>query len=88
MKIVAPRLIKVAVLMGGPSQEHEVSLATGQNVLNNLDRKKYQSVSIKISKTGKWFLNGRHLGETKINVFQEEKKNKPFFRRASQDEKK
>ena len=38
--------------------------------------------------TGKWFLNGRHLGETKINVFQEEKKNKPFFRRASQDEKK
>lgn len=45
--------------MGGPSAEHEVSLATGKNVLDNLDKTKYQSVVIKLSKNNKWFVNGR-----------------------------
>lgn len=45
--------------MGGPSAEHEVSLATGQNVLAHLDLKKYRPLTIKISKTGKWFVNNR-----------------------------
>ncbi|KKS27065.1 MAG: D-alanine-D-alanine ligase [Candidatus Yanofskybacteria bacterium GW2011_GWC2_41_9] len=45
--------------MGGSSAEHEVSLATGQNVLDNLDLKKYRPLTIKISKTGKWFVNNR-----------------------------
>ena len=45
--------------MGGPSAEHEVSLATGQNVLENLDLKKYRPITIKISKSGKWFVNSR-----------------------------
>ena len=52
-------LIKVGVLMGGPSSEHEVSLATGQNVIENLDKTKYESIAVKISKTGRWFLNGK-----------------------------
>lgn len=51
--------LKVGVLMGGPSAEHEVSLATGKNVLENLDGTKYQPVVIKLSKSKKWFLNGR-----------------------------
>ncbi len=55
----ASGLIKVAVLMGGPSSEHEVSLGTGQNVIDNLDKVKYESVVVKISKTGKWFLDGK-----------------------------
>lgn len=46
--------IRVAVLMGGPSAEHEISLKTGRQVLDNLDRKKYVARGIKISKTGKW----------------------------------
>lgn len=37
--------------MGGPSAEHKISLNTGQNVLDNLDKKKYLSMAIKISKT-------------------------------------
>lgn len=53
------KLLKVGILMGGPSAEHEVSLATGQNVLENLDLKKYRPLMIKISKTGKWFVNNR-----------------------------
>src|SRR3989344_789819 len=59
MKQKIPKLFRVGVLMGGPSSEHEVSLATGQNVIDNLDNTKYEPVAIKISKAGKWFLNGK-----------------------------
>ena len=45
--------------MGGTSSEHEVSLATGDNVIAGLDKTKYRPVVIKISKTGRWFLNGK-----------------------------
>src|SRR3989344_5019639 len=48
-------VLKVGVLMGGPSHEHEVSLLTGQNVITHLDRSKYQPVAIKISPKGLWF---------------------------------
>ncbi|MDO8495332.1 MAG: D-alanine--D-alanine ligase [bacterium] len=50
---------KIGVLMGGPSAEHEVSLASGEQVLKHLDNKKYLPVPVKISKAGQWFLNGR-----------------------------
>ena len=43
--------LKVGVLMGGLSEEHEVSLATGQNVMENLDKSKYQPIAIKLSRT-------------------------------------
>lgn len=59
MKELQPKLIKVGVLMGGPSSEHDVSLNTGQNVIENLDKTKYEPVVIKISKAGKWFLSGK-----------------------------
>src|SRR3989344_4412543 len=59
MKKETPKLIRVAVLMGGQSSEYEVSLNTGQNVMENLDRTKYEPVVVKISKTGKWFLSGK-----------------------------
>lgn len=54
-----PKKLKIGVLMGGPSSEHEVSLATGKNVFDNLDRTKYQPVVIKLSKNNMWFVNGR-----------------------------
>lgn len=51
--------------MGGPSAEHEVSLATGKNVFDNLDRSKYQPIAIKLSKNKKWFVSGRLVNITK-----------------------
>lgn len=66
MKNEALQLIKVGILMGGPSSEHEVSLATGQNVLENLDRSKYEPLAVKILKTGKWFLGGKPLAPEKV----------------------
>ena len=46
--------LKVVVLAGGPSSEHEVSLKTAGNVIEKLDKKKYDAEQIIISKKGKW----------------------------------
>ncbi|TSC89724.1 MAG: D-alanine-D-alanine ligase [Parcubacteria group bacterium Gr01-1014_3] len=46
--------IRVVVLMGGPSAEHDISLATGEKVLESLDKEKYSAKAVVISKKGKW----------------------------------
>jgi D-alanine-D-alanine ligase len=52
--------IKVAVLMGGRSPEHEISLLSGQQVTNNLDSEKYEILPVVISKDGKrWQLTDK-----------------------------
>lgn len=48
--------IRVAVLYGGRSGEHEVSLASATNVIQNLDRTRFEVVPIGIDKEGAWFL--------------------------------
>lgn len=48
--------IKVAVLMGGRSSEHEISILSGQQVVKNLDKNKYEILPIVISKSGAWKL--------------------------------
>jgi len=45
---------KIAVLAGGPSFEHEVSLSTARGVMKNLNPQKYQARLIIIDKRGKW----------------------------------
>jgi D-alanine-D-alanine ligase len=49
--------IKVAVVFGGRSAEHEVSLQSARNVIESLNRTKYEPVLIGIDKDGRWFLN-------------------------------
>ncbi|MEK7138635.1 MAG: D-alanine--D-alanine ligase [Patescibacteria group bacterium] len=51
--------LTIGVLMGGPSLEHEVSLATGKNIVDNLNKDKYHTIAIKLSKDNKWFVSGR-----------------------------
>lgn len=46
--------MNIAVLMGGMSSEHEISLISGQNVLDCLNKEKYNIVPIIISKRGEW----------------------------------
>ena len=48
--------IRVAVLMGGRSSEHEVSLASAQSVLAALDPEQYEAVTVEISREGRWEL--------------------------------
>lgn len=53
--------IKIGVIFGGKSGEHEVSLVSGASVIENLDKKKYEVVQIGITKSGKWFTSKNAL---------------------------
>jgi D-alanine-D-alanine ligase len=46
--------IRVAVLFGGRSGEHEVSLVSATSVIENFDKDKYEVVPIGITKEGRW----------------------------------
>lgn len=46
--------LRVTVLIGGPSAEHEVSLNTGKMIAKALNRKKYNVKTVTISKRGEW----------------------------------
>src|SRR5579875_2115400 len=46
--------LRIGVLFGGRSGEHEVSLLSAASVLNAIDRKKYEVVPIGITKAGQW----------------------------------
>lgn len=48
--------IRVAVLFGGRSAEHEISLLSATNVIENLDPNLFQVIPIGIDKKGNWFL--------------------------------
>lgn len=46
---------RVAVVFGGKSGEHEVSIQSAKSVLASLDPMKYEAVPIFVSKSGEWF---------------------------------
>ncbi len=46
--------IKVAIIFGGKSAEHEVSLQSAKNIIRAIDKKKYWVVPIKIAKNGRF----------------------------------
>ncbi len=46
--------IRVGILCGGVSAEHGVSLLSASNIINGLDRAKYEPVIIGISEQGRW----------------------------------
>jgi D-alanine-D-alanine ligase len=48
--------LRVGVIFGGRSGEHEVSLASAASVIRSLDPDKYEAVLIGIGKDGRWFL--------------------------------
>ena len=48
--------VNLVLLYGGKSGEHEVSLVSAMNVIQNLDRSRFEIVPIGIDKQGSWFL--------------------------------
>lgn len=48
--------IKIAVLFGGRSPEHEVSIITGIQIMNALDINKYDVLPVYVTKEGRWIL--------------------------------
>jgi len=52
------RKLRVGILFGGRSGEHEVSLLSAASILKAIDRKKFEVVPIGITKTGRWLTGG------------------------------
>ena len=53
--------IRIGVLFGGQSGEHEVSIVSARAVMDGLDREKYEVVPIGITKDGRWLVGGDSL---------------------------
>ena len=51
--------LRVGIIYGGRSGEHEISLASAAAVFKNLDPDRYEPVAIRIEKDGRWRLPGR-----------------------------
>src|SRR3954454_15070752 len=50
--------LKVGILFGGRSGEHEVSLLSAASVVNAIDKSKYEVEPIGITKAGQWLTSG------------------------------
>jgi D-alanine-D-alanine ligase len=48
--------LRVAIICGGKSSEHEISCISANGILNAIDRSKFEPVLIGITKSGKWLL--------------------------------
>jgi D-alanine-D-alanine ligase len=53
------RKLRVAILFGGQSAEHEISIISARNIAAAINREKYDVVSIPIDKQGRWFVDER-----------------------------
>lgn len=51
--------IKLGLIYGGMSTEHEVSISSYESIIKNIDKDKYDITSFYISKDGTWFTDGK-----------------------------
>jgi D-alanine-D-alanine ligase len=49
-------MLRIGILFGGRSEEHEVSCLSAVSVIGAIDRSKYEIITIGITKEGKWLL--------------------------------
>ena len=66
---MSSRRTVVAVLFGGRSVEHDVSIVTGQQVMSAFDSARYEVVPVFITRDGRWF-TGEPL--MKLDNFQDD----------------
>ena len=57
---------KVGVVFGGVTCEHDVSIVTGLQLIENIDRKKYEVIPIYIHSDGEWYIGDELLD---INIY-------------------
>ena len=58
--------LKLGVLFGGMSSEHDVSITSGTSVIKNLNKDKYEIYPIYIDKDGKWYEYSKKIDEIDI----------------------
>src|ERR1700722_5512959 len=58
-----PKKLRIGILFGGRSGEHEVSLLSAGSILKAIDRTKYEVIPIGITKQGQWLTSSdaQHL---------------------------
>ena len=64
--------LKLGVIFGGVSSEHDVSIVSGTSVIKNLDKEKYEITPIYISKEGKWYIYTKQIEKIDILTIGEE----------------
>ena len=57
---------KIAVVFGGMSTEHDVSIVSGTSVLKNLNKEKYDIFPIYIDREGKWFKYTKPVNQIEV----------------------
>ena len=57
--LIAVKKLRVGVIYGGRSGEHEVSIASAAAVVQNLDKQRYEAIPIRIEKDGRWVIADR-----------------------------
>jgi D-alanine-D-alanine ligase len=55
------RKIRVGILFGGQSGEHEISLLSARSIMRAIDRDKYEVVPLGITKEGRWLARGNPM---------------------------
>ena len=58
--------IKIGVIFGGQSTEHDVSIVSGTSVIKNLSKDKYEIYPIYISKQGDWYTYKKEINKIEI----------------------
>jgi D-alanine-D-alanine ligase len=66
--------IRVCVIFGGRSGEHEVSIVSATSVMNALDKSKYEVVPVGITKTGRWI-----AGDKSVQLLKSGIEDTPFY---------
>src|ERR1700680_1607949 len=51
---MAKKKLRIGVLFGGRSGEHEISLLSAASILKAIDRKRFEVVPLGITKQGQW----------------------------------
>ncbi len=51
--------LNLAILFGGPSGEHDVSLSSARGIVDALDKERYEIIPIAITREGKWLLGNK-----------------------------
>ena len=69
----------ILVLFGGVSTEHEVSCMSAASVIENIDREKFEVLSVGIAKDGRWLLYSGSIEDMRACRWEEDAANVPAF---------
>lgn len=68
--------LKLGVIFGGMSTEHDVSITSGTSVIKNLDKEKYEIYPLYIDKDGNWYEYSKNINDIDVVDVEEEIKEK------------